>query len=67
MPFETFRRYQRPMLAVFALMAMFAFVVSDSLMNYLGSRPSGVNNDEVIAKIHGLDVKASRIGEMANQ
>ena len=67
MPFETFRRYQRPMLAVFALMAMFAFVVSDSLMNYLGSRPSGVNNDEVIAKIHGLDVKASQIGEMANQ
>jgi len=26
-----------------------------------------VNNDEVIAKIHGLDVKASQIGEMANQ
>ncbi|MCY2936374.1 MAG: hypothetical protein NT172_19680 [Planctomycetota bacterium] len=67
MPFETFRRNQRPMLAVFALMAMFAFVVSDSLMNYLGSRPSGVNNDEVIANLHGKDIKASQIGEMANQ
>jgi peptidyl-prolyl cis-trans isomerase D len=67
MPFETFRRYQKPMLAVFALMAMFVFVVSDSLMNYLGSRPDGQVDDEVVATLYGKEVKASRIGEMANQ
>ncbi len=67
MPFETFRRYQKPMLAVFALMAMFVFVISDSLMNFLGSRSSGPLQDEVVAKLFGKEVKSSRIGEMANQ
>lgn len=55
------------MLAVFALMAMFVFVVSDSLMNYLGGRNSGPLEDEVVATLYGKDVKSSRIGELANQ
>ena len=42
MPFETFRRNQRPLLAVFALMAMFAFVVSDSLINFISGNGSGL-------------------------
>ena len=67
MPFATFRRYQRPMLAVFALMAMFAFVVSDSLMNFLSSRPNSAGRDEVIATLYGKEIKASQVGEMANQ
>lgn len=67
MPFETFRRNQRPLLAVFALMAMFAFVVSDSLMNFLSGGPSGANSDEVVVQLYGKDVKASEIGEMASQ
>lgn len=67
MPFETFRRNQRPLLAVFGIMAMFAFVLSDSVMSFLGSRPSGANKDEVVAKLYGKDIKASQLGEMANQ
>jgi len=67
MPFETFRRYQKPMLAVFALMAMFVFVISDSLMNFLGSRSTGPLQDEVVATLYGKEVKSSRIGELANQ
>ena len=31
MPFEVFRRHQRKLLAIFAILAMFGFVVSDSL------------------------------------
>ena len=31
MPFEVFRRHQKKLLAVFAILAMFGFVVSDSL------------------------------------
>lgn len=67
MPFETFRRNQRPLLAVFGLMAMFAFVVSDSLMNFLGSRTTGINNDETVATLYGEEIKASNLGELANQ
>jgi peptidyl-prolyl cis-trans isomerase D len=67
MPFETFRRNQRPLLAVFALMAMFAFVVSDSLINFISGNGSGANKDEVVVQLFGKDVKASEIGEMASQ
>ena len=37
MPFEVFRRHQRKMLAIFAILAMFGFVVSDSLPKLLSS------------------------------
>lgn len=37
MSFEVFRRHQRKMLAVFAILAMFGFVVSDSLPKLLSS------------------------------
>ena len=37
MPFEVFRRHQRKLLAIFAIMAMFGFVVSDSLPRLLSS------------------------------
>ena len=67
MPFETFRRNQRPLLAVFALMAMFAFVVSDSLLNFISGGNSGASSDEVVVQLYGKDVKASEIGEMASQ
>ena len=35
MPFEVFRRHQRKLLAIFAILAMFGFVVSDSLPKLL--------------------------------
>ena len=38
MPFEVFRRHQRKLLAVFAILAMFGFVVSDSLPKLLKSQ-----------------------------
>lgn len=67
MPFETFRRNQRPLLAVFGLMAMFAFVVSDSIMDFLSPSPTGMNSDETVATLYGEEIKASRLGELANQ
>ena len=46
MSFEVFRRHQRKLLAIFAILAMFGFVVSDSLPKLLSSelrrpRPAG--------------------------
>jgi len=41
MPFEVFRRHQRKLLAIFAILAMFGFVVSDSLPKLLNSSYGG--------------------------
>ena len=41
MPFEVFRRHQRKLLAVFAILAMFGFVVSDSLPKLLNPNTAG--------------------------
>ena len=43
MPFQVFRRYQKTLLAVLAIFAMFAFVVADSLPRLFSNyaRPMG--------------------------
>src|SRR3712207_6160552 len=42
MPFAVFRKHQRKLLAIFAILAMFGFVLSDSLVALVGGRnPSG--------------------------
>ena len=46
MPFEVFRRHQRKLLAIFAILAMFGFVVSDSLPRLLSSNSAA--RDQVL-------------------
>ena len=41
MAFEVFRRHQRKLLAIFAILAMFGFVVSDSLPRLLSANTPG--------------------------
>ena len=41
MPFEVFRRHQRKMLAMLAILAMFSFVLADSLPRLFGTDYSG--------------------------
>ena len=65
MPFEVFRRHQRKLLAIFAIMAMFGFVVSDSLPRLLNSNPGG--RDQKVAKLYGKSVYQSQLNEMARQ
>jgi peptidyl-prolyl cis-trans isomerase D len=65
MPFEVFRRHQRKLLAIFAIMAMFGFVVSDSLPRLLNSN-TGVR-DQKVAELYGKAVYQSQLNEMARQ
>ncbi|HMF35546.1 MAG TPA: hypothetical protein VKF17_02870, partial [Isosphaeraceae bacterium] len=65
MPFEVFRRHQRKLLAFFAIMAMFGFVVSDSLPRLLNSNPGG--RDQKVAELYGKSVYQSQLNDMARQ
>lgn len=65
MPFEVFRRHQRKMLAVLAILAMFTFVLSDSLPRLLG--PSSSGPDVEVATLFGRTVRRSDLNEMARQ
>ena len=48
MPFEVFRRHQRKLLAIFAILAMFGFVVSDSLPKLLSSNATAARDQPVV-------------------
>ncbi len=63
MSFEVFRRHQRKLLAIFAILAMFGFVVSDSLPRLLSSNASG--RDQVVVQLHSRKVYQSDLNEMA--
>jgi peptidyl-prolyl cis-trans isomerase D len=65
MPFEVFRRHKGKLLAILAIMAMFGFVVSDSLPRLLNSNPGG--RDQKVAELYGKSVYQSQLNEMARQ
>lgn len=65
MPFEVFRRHQRKLLAIFAILAMFGFVLADSLPALLrGSDPGSAGQDDVVVKLKGRTLKRSDIARM---
>jgi peptidyl-prolyl cis-trans isomerase D len=64
MPFAVFRRHQRKLLAIFAILAMFGFVVADSLPRLLsGGYQAGGN--PVVVDLYGSPVRRSDLNEMA--
>lgn len=66
MPFAVFRQHQRKLLAVFAIMAMIGFVLSDTLPRWINS--GGVNNaDYVVADLFDRPVRRSDLAAMAQQ
>jgi hypothetical protein len=65
MPFEVFRRHQRKLLAVLAVLAMLGFVVSDSLPKLLN--PSSGGRDQPVVKLYGKTVYRSAFNEMLEQ
>jgi peptidyl-prolyl cis-trans isomerase D len=65
MPFEVFRRHQRKLLATFAILAMFGFVVSDSLPKLLS--PSYGGRDRPIVTLHDKTIYQSDLNDMAVQ
>ncbi len=65
MPFEVFRRHQRKLLAVLGVMAMFGFVVSDSLPKLLS--PSSGGRDQPVATLYGKTIYRSALQGMLEQ
>lgn len=66
MPFAVFRRHQRKLLAIFAILAMFGFVVADSLPRLLsGGYTAGGN--PVVVDLYGKSIRRSDISGMAAQ
>ncbi len=65
MPFEIFRRHQRSLLAVCGIMAMFGFVVSDSLPRLLNANVNA--RDQKVAELYGKAVYRSQLDELARQ
>jgi hypothetical protein len=65
MPFAVFRRHQRKLMGIIAILAMFGFVVSDSLFGLL--RSGGVNqrSDAVVAVLYGKPVHRSDLAELS--
>ena len=64
MPFAVFRRHQRKLLAVFAILAMFGFVVADSLPRLLSGNPASGKNS-VVAELYGRSIHRSDLNAMA--
>ena len=62
MSFEVFRRHQKKLLAVFAILAMFGFVVSDSLPRLLSSNATG--RDQPVVTLYGKTIYQSDLNEM---
>ena len=63
MPFAVFRQHQRKLLAVFAILAMIGFVLSDTLPRWINS--GGVNNaDFAVADLYGKAVRRSDLAVM---
>jgi peptidyl-prolyl cis-trans isomerase D len=65
MPFEVFRRHQRKLLAIFAILAMFGFVVSDSLPKLLN--PTFAGRDQPVVTLYGKTVYRSSLNAMREQ
>ncbi len=67
MPFAVFRRHQRKLLAIFAILAMFGFVLADSLPRLLSGGYAGGNQNPVVVKLYGKSIRRGDLNEMAQQ
>lgn len=67
MPFQVFRRHQRKMLAVLAILAMFGFVLADSLPRFFNDGPAVRGADEVVATLYGRRVRESDLDRLRSE
>lgn len=67
MPFSVFRQHQRKLLAIFAILAMFSFVLSDSLPSWVSGSSGARGNNPVIAKLKWKTIYASDLEPMRVQ
>lgn len=67
MPFAVFRRHQRKLLAIFAILAMFGFVLADSLPRLLSPSTGAGQRDPVVVELYHKKIHRSDLDEMAVQ
>jgi hypothetical protein len=68
MPFAVFRKHQRKLLAVFAILAMLAFVLGDSLSGWVGGKGKGPGGgDAVVAELKWKTIRYSDLNPMRLQ
>jgi peptidyl-prolyl cis-trans isomerase D len=67
MPFAVFRRHQRKLLAIFAILAMFGFVLADSLPRLLSPNYGGGRQNPVVVELYNKKIYRSDLDEMAVQ
>lgn len=67
MPFAVFRRHQRKLLAIFAILAMFGFVLADTLPRLFNGGPGGPGGNPVIAELYEKPVYGEELGQMMAQ
>src|SRR3954453_9406769 len=65
MPFAVFRRHQRKLLAIFASLAMFGFVLADSLPRLLSGGYGGPGTNPDIVTLYGRPIRQADVREMA--
>jgi len=63
MPFAVFRRHQRKLLAISAILAMLGFVMADTLPRYLSGSPTGAGNKPVV-DLYGKTVYRDDLAEI---
>src|SRR5258708_5065377 len=66
MPFAVFRQHQRKLLAIFAILAMIGFVLSDTLQSWSRSSGAAERNIEV-AELFGKKIRLSDLGAINEQ
>lgn len=67
MPFAVFRRHQRKLLAIFAILSMFCFVLADSLPRLLSPAAGGAGQDPVVVTLYDKPIHRSDLNEMVVQ
>ena len=65
MPFAIFRRHQKKLIVIFAILAMVGFVLSDTLYRLGGG--GGRNGNPVIVDLYGKPVHRDQLNGMANK
>jgi peptidyl-prolyl cis-trans isomerase D len=67
MPFSVFRRHQKKLLAILALLAMVSFVLADVTLRVFTSSYGGTAGDPVVTTIYGRKIRRSGLKEIADE
>jgi hypothetical protein len=67
MPFALFRRHEKKLMAIFAILAMGGFILSDTLPALFRNRETGPRADTPIAKLYGKTIRYSDLDELGTQ